>query len=99
MVQLHGNQPSDVKSVWPHWDHKTYTVEDMAVGQVRFDTGCMMTIESSFVSHIEKDIFNIQIMGERGGAVWDPPRYPKAGVAFRGDDIEITVRVGPFRLA
>jgi predicted dehydrogenase len=74
---FHGNQPSNVKSVWPNWDYKSYTVEDMAVGQVRFDNGVMLTIEASFVAHVEKDIFNIQIMGERGGAVWDPPQVFK----------------------
>jgi predicted dehydrogenase len=38
---------------------------------IRFDTGAMLTIESSFVAHIEEDIFNIQIFGEKGGAIWD----------------------------
>ena len=26
-------------SQWPDWDHKSYTVEDLAVGQIRFDNG------------------------------------------------------------
>jgi predicted dehydrogenase len=69
-----GNQPSDVLSQWPHWDHKTYTVEDMAVGMIRLDGGAMLTIEASFVAHIEQDVFNVQIMGEKGGATWDPPQ-------------------------
>src|SRR6267378_4068103 len=34
-----GDKPSDVVSMWPNWDHKTYTVEDMAVGMIRFETG------------------------------------------------------------
>ena len=66
-----GNKKSNVKSVWAGWDHETYTVEDMAVGMIRFDTGAMLTIESSFVAHIEHDIFNVQIFGEKGGAVWE----------------------------
>ena len=66
-----GNTDSSVRSVWAGWDHKTYTVEDMAVGMIRFDTGAMLTIESSFVAHIERDIFNLQIFGEKGGAIWD----------------------------
>ena len=66
-----GNKKSHVKSQWAGWDHKTYTVEDMAVGMIRFDTGAMLTIESSFVAHLEKDIFNIQIFGEKGGAIWE----------------------------
>ena len=34
-----GNKPSSrVESAWKGWDYKTYTVEDLAVGRVRFDT-------------------------------------------------------------
>ena len=69
-----GNKKSDVKSMWPNWDHKTYTVEDMAMGQIRFENGAILTIESSFVAHIEKDVFNFSIMGEKAGANWDPPQ-------------------------
>jgi predicted dehydrogenase len=68
---FHGNKPSKVRSVWPNWDHKTYTVEDMAVGQIRFDTGAILTIEASFVAHLEKDVFNFQVFGETGGANWE----------------------------
>jgi predicted dehydrogenase len=66
-----GDKPSDVVSQWAGWDYKTYTVEDMAVGMIRFDTGTMLTIEASFCAHIEHDVFNIQIFGEKGGAIWD----------------------------
>jgi predicted dehydrogenase len=57
----HGNKPSDVRSQWPNWDYTTYDVEDLAVGMIR----------------IEKDVFNMQILGEKGGAVWDPPQIYK----------------------
>ena len=66
-----GNTDSKVVSTWPGWDYKTYTVEDLAVGMIRFDTGTMLTIESSFVAHIEEDVFNIQFFGTKGGAIWD----------------------------
>jgi predicted dehydrogenase len=65
-----GDKSSDVVSMWPNWDHKTYTVEDMAVGMIRFETGAMLTLESSFVAHIPEDVFNIQIFGEKSGAIW-----------------------------
>ena len=68
----HGNKKSDIVSMWPGWDHKTYTVEDLAVGMIRFDNGAMLNIEASFVSHIEKDVWNFSVMGEKGGASWDP---------------------------
>lgn len=66
-----GNKPSSIVSTWANWDHKTYTVEDMAVGMIRFADGAMLTLESSFVAHLDKDIFNLQVFGEKGGAIWD----------------------------
>ncbi|MFA5342470.1 MAG: Gfo/Idh/MocA family oxidoreductase [Kiritimatiellia bacterium] len=57
---------------WGAWDYKSYTVEDLAVGFVRFATGGSLVIESSFAAHIEKDVFTIQVMGTKGGATFDP---------------------------
>jgi predicted dehydrogenase len=68
-----GNKPSKVVSQWPNWDHKTYTVEDMAIGHIRFDNGAVLHIEASFVAHIAQDVWNFQLMGTEGGANWDPP--------------------------
>ena len=70
-----GDKKSSVLSRWPNWDYKSYTVEDLAVGQIRFDNGATLHIESSFAAHIEKDDeCNFTIMGEKGGATLDPPR-------------------------
>jgi predicted dehydrogenase len=68
-----GNKKSDVASMWPNWDYKTYTVEDLAIGQIRFDNGAIMQIEASFAAHIEKDIWNFTLVGDKGGCQWDPP--------------------------
>jgi predicted dehydrogenase len=68
-----GNKPSQVASQWPNWDWKTYTVEDLAIGQIRFDNGAIMQIEASFAAHIEKDVWNFTLIGDKGGANWDPP--------------------------
>ena len=68
-----GDRKSDVVSQWAGWDHKTYTVEDLAAGQIRFDNGAVLHIESSFAAHIRQGTFNFEIMGEKGGATWDPP--------------------------
>jgi len=69
-----GNKKSDVLSQWPGWDYKSYNVEDLAVGMVRFKNGATLVIESSFVAHIEKNKFNFHVMGEKGGGSYDPPR-------------------------
>lgn len=67
-----GNRPSDIACQWPGWDSSTYDVEDFATAMVRFVTGTMLTVEVSFVAHIERDVWNLQIVGEKGGATWDP---------------------------
>ena len=70
---FHGDKPSNVVSVWPNWDHKTYTVEDMAIGHIRFENGAVLHIEASFVAHIEKDVWGFEVLGTKGGGRWDPP--------------------------
>lgn len=68
-----GDRPSDIASMWPKWDHKTYDVEDLAVGRIRFANGAVMHIESSFAAHIgASSEMNFQLMGTRGGATWQP---------------------------
>jgi len=69
-----GDKPCAVACQWPDWDYRTYTVEDLAVGMIRFDSGAMLTIETSFAAHVEREFCQIQIMGEKAGAVWDPPQ-------------------------
>lgn len=72
-----GNEPSDTLSQWAGWDWETYNVEDLATGFVRFENGSTMSVESSFVAHIEKNNFNVQLMGREGGATLHPPRVFK----------------------
>ncbi|MEI8195837.1 MAG: Gfo/Idh/MocA family oxidoreductase, partial [Phycisphaerae bacterium] len=66
-----GNKPSQVASAWPNWDWKTYTVEDLAIGQIRFANGVLMQIEASFAAHIEKDVWDFTVIGDKGGARWE----------------------------
>jgi predicted dehydrogenase len=68
-----GDKPSTVVSQWPDWDHKTYTVEDLAVGHIRFENGAVLQIEAMFAGHIEKDVWTFNLVGDKGGATWDPP--------------------------
>jgi predicted dehydrogenase len=68
-----GNRKPEALAPWGNWDYKTYTVEDLAVGLLRFANGATLVIESSFAAHIEKDVWNVSVMGEKGGATFDPP--------------------------
>src|SRR5918997_712468 len=57
------------------WDPKTFTVEDFAVGLVRFDNGATLVLESSFVANQEqRDIFNTELFGTEGGCSFSPPK-------------------------
>jgi predicted dehydrogenase len=66
-----GNTDSKTRCPWPGWDWKTYTVEDFAVGQIRFDNGAIMQIESSFAAHIPHEVHNFEIIGTKGSCNWD----------------------------
>ncbi|QDU32894.1 putative oxidoreductase YcjS [Poriferisphaera corsica] len=73
-----GNKPSDqVESIWKGWDYKTYDVEDLAVGHIRFDNGAVIQVESSFAAHIPENKIDFQLMGTKGGATWDDSRIFK----------------------
>jgi predicted dehydrogenase len=54
------------------WDPDKYTVEDYALGLVRFENKTTMFVETSFAANIEKDIYNFSLMGSRGGCTLDP---------------------------
>ena len=61
-------EATHVRCPWPGWDWKTYTVEDLAVGQVRFDNRAIMQIETSFAAHVkENDVAEFSAMGTKGG--------------------------------
>jgi predicted dehydrogenase len=68
-----GDKEPAADAPWGPWDWETYTVEDLAVGLIRFDNGAVMSVESSFAAHIKDDVFNCQIMGEEGGCILHPP--------------------------
>jgi predicted dehydrogenase len=68
-----GDKPVDIPGSFGAWNPEGYNVEDLAVGQIRFDNGAIMAVECSFIAHIEKDVFNVTLMGEKGGARMLPP--------------------------
>lgn len=70
-----GNKPSNVWSQWPNWDWKTLTVEDLAIGHIRFDNGAIMQIESSFCAHIPESVMNFTVMGTKGGYNWSEGEF------------------------
>jgi predicted dehydrogenase len=65
-----GNKVGVFNSFGP-WDPKIYSVEDFAVGQVRFKNGATLTLESSYVANIAKNESTITLMGTEGGLFLD----------------------------
>ncbi len=56
---------------WGDIDPKTYEVEDLAVGFVRFANGAALSLESSWMLNMtERSIFNISLFGDKAGAVY-----------------------------
>ncbi len=55
------------------WDPKTFTVEDFAVGLVRFENGATLVLESAFVANQEqRDLMNTELFGTEGGCSYNP---------------------------
>jgi len=54
------------------WDPKKFTVEDFALGLIRFKGGETMYVETSFAANIEKNLYNISLLGTKGGCTMDP---------------------------
>ena len=45
------------------------TVEDMAVGFIRFENGAVVTLESSFMANIKEEFFRTELFGTKSGAI------------------------------
>jgi predicted dehydrogenase len=70
--QMFGKR-SDVLGLMGQWDHENFTVEDFAVAQIRFDSGAILQLESSFVANQEEgDKMAFQIFGSEGGCSYNP---------------------------
>lgn len=55
------------------WDPTIFTVEDFAVGLVRFENGATLVLESSFCANQEqRDHFNTELFGTEGGCNYNP---------------------------
>lgn len=55
------------------WDPKIFSVEDFAVGLVRFENGATLVLESAFCANQEqREVFNSELYGTEGGASYNP---------------------------
>lgn len=63
-----GKDPNIVNP-WGEYDRSKFTVEDFAVGFIRFENGAVVTLESSFMGNLEGDPFATQLFGTKAGAM------------------------------
>ena len=62
---------TDIRGFWGDWDRDKMTVEDFAVGFVRFQNGAALTLECSWLLNIkESELLRIQLCGTEAGAEW-----------------------------
>lgn len=67
-----GKNP-ELWNAWGDYDRSKFTVEDFAVGMIKFDNGAVVVLESSFMGNLDGDPFQTQLFGTKAGAtvkVW-----------------------------
>lgn len=57
---------------WGDYDRSKFTVEDFATGQIRFDNGAVISLESSFMGNLDGDPFRCDLFGTKAGATVTP---------------------------
>jgi predicted dehydrogenase len=62
-----GKNP-DLVNPWGEYDRSKFTVEDFAVGLIKFDNGSVVVLESSFMANLDGDPFQTQLFGTKAGA-------------------------------
>lgn len=62
-----GKDPS-LFNYWGDYDRKKYTVEDFAVGMIKFADDSVVVLESSFMGNLDGDPFQTQLFGTKAGA-------------------------------
>jgi predicted dehydrogenase len=63
-----GKNP-ELYNIWGDYDRGAFTVEDFAVGLIKFEDGSAVTLESSFMGNMGGDPFETQLYGTKAGAI------------------------------
>ncbi|MFU8649743.1 Gfo/Idh/MocA family protein [Lysinibacillus sp. RSDA_15] len=56
------------------WDWEKFSVEDFAIGMIKFKNGATLILETSFAANIQKDKMQVSLLGDKGGADLFPLR-------------------------
>ncbi|HSI73744.1 MAG TPA: Gfo/Idh/MocA family oxidoreductase [Fimbriimonas sp.] len=63
---------AELWNAWGDYDRNKFTVEDFAVGLIKFDDDSVVCLESSFMGNLEGDPYRTQLFGTKAGAMVDP---------------------------
>lgn len=63
-----GKNP-DLYNAWGNYDRSRFTVEDSAVGIIKFEDGSVVVLESSFMANLEDGPLQTQLLGTKSGAI------------------------------
>lgn len=63
-----GKNP-ELWNAWGDYDRGKFSVEDFAVGLIKFDNGSVVVLESSFMANLDGDPFQTQLFGTKAGAM------------------------------
>jgi predicted dehydrogenase len=53
---------------WGDYDRSKFTVEDFAVGMIKFENGAVIVLESSFMANLDGNPYRTQLFGTKAGA-------------------------------
>ncbi len=71
------------------YDRSKFTVEDFAVGMIKFDNGAVVTLESSFMGNLEGDPYQTQLYGTKAGALIKPYAQDGAVTIYTEDNRQL----------
>lgn len=66
-----GKNPN-LYNTWGDYDRAKFTVEDFAVGLIKFEDGSAITLESSFMSNLDGNPYESQLFGTKSGVIIKP---------------------------
>ncbi|MEZ0327048.1 MAG: Gfo/Idh/MocA family protein [Fimbriimonas sp.] len=69
--QTLGKNP-ELWNAWGTYDRDKFTVEDFAIGMIKFEDDSVVVLESSFMGNLEGDPYRTQLFGTKAGAMVDP---------------------------
>jgi len=81
-------------NAWGDYDRKKFTVEDFAVGLIKFDNGAVVSLESSFMGNGPEE-FHTQLYGTKAGAIIDPYKGGNDAIKIFTEESRLLMDVQP----